>query len=122
MASLKRIIPAPIGDEMTENVKKVAKQVFEALDCKGLVRIDFMLDRHSDNFYITEINSIPGSLSYYLWSETGLPYDKLIDEMVRFALRAKEEKEQNNFAFSSDILSGVSLGGTKGTKGSKLKM
>ena len=81
-----------------------------------------MLDRHSDNFYITEINSIPGSLSYYLWSETGLPYDKLIDEMVRFALRAKEEKEQNNFAFSSDILSGVSLGGTKGAKGSKLKM
>lgn len=122
MASLKRIIPAPIGDEMTENVKKVAKQVFEALDCKGVVRIDFMLDRHSDNFYITEINSIPGSLSYYLWSETGLPYDKLIDEMVRFALRAKEEKEQNNFAFSSDILSGVSLGGTKGAKGSKLKM
>lgn len=119
MASLKRIIPAPVGDEMTEKIQSLSKQVFEALDCKGVVRIDYMLDRHSDNFYITEINSIPGSLAYYLWSESGLAYPELIDEMVRYAMKAKEEKDQNNLAFASDILSGVSLGGTKG---GKLKM
>lgn len=123
MASLKRVIPAPIGDELTQKIQKLSKQVFESLDCKGVVRIDYMLDRHSDHFYITEINSIPGSLAYYLWSETGVPYADLIDEMVKYALRAKEEKDQNNLAFSSDILSSVSLGGgTKGAKGGKLKM
>lgn len=116
MASLKRIIPAPIGDEMTKKIQALSKQVFEALDCKGVVRIDYMLDRHSDNFYITEINSIPGSLAYYLWSESGLAYPELIDEMVRYALKAKDEKDQNNLAFASDILSGVSLGGSKGSK------
>ena len=122
MASLKRIIPAPIGDEMTEKIQNLSKEVFNALDCKGVVRIDYMLDRNSDNFYITEINSIPGSLAYYLWSESGFTYSELIDEMVRFAMKAKDEKDQNNLAFASDILKGVSLGGTKGAKGSKMKM
>ena len=79
-----------------------------------------MLDRHSDDYYITEINTIPGSLAYYLWAESGLPYDRLIDEMVRCAMRAFEEKEHNSFAFASDILSGVNLGG--GKKGGKLKL
>ena len=86
------------------------------MDCKGVVRIDYMLDRHSDHYYITEINTIPGSLAYYLWAETGLPYSRLIDEMVDCALRAFAEKKRNSFAFSSDILSGVVLGGKKGGK------
>ncbi|MCI5771738.1 MAG: D-alanine--D-alanine ligase [Clostridiales bacterium] len=121
MASLKRIIPAPIGEELTDKIQALAKDIFRALDCKSVVRIDFMLDRHSDRYYITEINTIPGSLAYYLWSESGLPYDALIDEMVRCALRAKEDKDQNNLSFASDILSGAALGGKSGGKlGGKL--
>ena len=93
------------------------------MDCKGVVRIDYMLDRHSDNYYITEINTIPGSRAYYLWQETGLNSGKLIDEMVDCAMNAYREKERNTFAFSSDILSGVQLGGAKGGKtGGKLKL
>lgn len=120
MASLKRIVPAPIGDELTEKLQKLSLEIFDALDCKGVVRIDYMLDRHSDNYYITEINTIPGSLSYYLWAETGLNYADQIDEMVECALRAHQEKARNSFAFSSDILSGVVIGG--GKKGGKLKL
>lgn len=120
MASLKRIVPAPIGEELTHKLQALSLDVFDAMDCKAVVRIDYMLDRHSDDYYITEINTIPGSLAYYLWAESGLPYDRLIDEMVRCAMRAFEEKEHNSFAFASDILSGVNLGG--GKKGGKLKL
>ena len=119
MASLKRIVPAPIGEELTKTLQDLSIRIFDAMDCKGVVRIDYMLDRHSDNYYITEINTIPGSLAYYLWQETGMPYGRLIDEMVDCAMRAYREKERNSFAFTSDILSGVQLGGVKGTKGLK---
>lgn len=116
MASLKRIVPAPIGEELTKALQTLSLDIFDAMDCKGVVRIDFMLDRHSDHYYITEINTIPGSLAYYLWAETGLPYQLLIDEMVGCALRSFAEKKRNSFAFTSDILSGVVLGGKKGGK------
>ena len=120
MASLKRIVPAPIGEELTEKLQALSLEIFDAMDCKGVVRIDYMLDRHSDHYYITEINTIPGSLAYYLWAETGLNYAEQIDEMVECALRAHQEKERNSFAFSSDILSGAVIGG--GKKGGKLKL
>ncbi len=120
MASLKRIVPAPIGEELTKELQDLSLRVFDAVDCKGVVRIDYMLDRHSDNYYITEINTIPGSLAYYLWQESGLKYSQLIDEMVDCAMKAYQEKESSSFAFHSDILSGVQLGGVKGAKGSKL--
>ena len=120
MASLKRIVPAPIGEELTQKLQALSLEIFDAMDCKGVVRIDFMLDRHSDRYFITEINTIPGSLAYYLWAETGLPYDRLIDRLVECALKAHEEKEKNSFAFSSDILSGAVIGG--GKKGGKLKL
>lgn len=116
MASLKRIVPAPIGEELTKALQTLSLDIFDAMDCKGVVRIDFMLDRHSDHYYITEINTIPGSLAYYLWAETGLPYQQLIDEMVDCALHSFAEKKRNSFAFTSDILSGVVLGGKKGGK------
>ena len=111
MASLKRIVPAPIGEELTKTLQELS-----------VVRIDYMLDRHSDNYYITEINTIPGSLAYYLWQESGLKYSQLIDRMVDCAMKAYQEKERNSFAFHSDILSGVQLGGVKGAKGGKLKL
>ncbi len=118
MASLRRITNPDIEDTLKEQIKALSKDIFRAMDCKGVVRIDFMIDRLSDNFYITEINTIPGSLAYYLWQETDMPYAKLIEKMVGYALKAQEEKDSNSFAFHSDILKGVSLNGTKG----KLKM
>ena len=122
MASLKRIIPAPIGDELTSQLQALSVKIFKAMDCKGVVRIDYMLDRKTGAHYITEINTIPGSLSFYLWKETDLPYTDLIDRMVDAALRAKEDKDRTSFAYASDILKGIRLGGKTGGKmgGSKV--
>ena len=115
MASLKRVMPAPVGDEMIRRIEELSKQIFRALDCKGVVRIDYMLTK-ADELYITEINTIPGSMAFYLWQESGVPYARLIDRLVEYANRAFAEKNENDYAFTSDILNGVVLGGKKGGK------
>jgi len=115
MASLKRVMPAPVGDEMIRRIEELSKQIFRALDCKGVVRIDYMLTK-ADELYITEINTIPGSMAFYLWQESGIPYAQLIDKLVEYANKAYAEKNDNNYAFTSDILNGVVLGGKKGGK------
>ncbi|HRX08794.1 MAG TPA: hypothetical protein P5559_06505 [Candidatus Limiplasma sp.] len=116
MASLKRVLPAPIEPELTEKIQTLSKEIFKAMDCKGVVRIDFMYDAPSNGLYITEINTIPGSLAFYLWNEAGLKYPELIDKMVAYALKAHEEKNTSNYAFSSSILKEASLGLKNGGK------
>ena len=86
------------------------------MDCKGVVRIDYMFDTDESKLYITEINTIPGSMAFYLWEASGVPYRELIDRMVACAMQAHGEKNDSNFAFTSDILSNLSLGGKAGAK------
>jgi len=116
MASLKRVLPAPIEPELRERIQNLSVEIFRNMDCKGVVRIDYMYDAQTDGLYITEINTIPGSMAFYLWEPCGVPYAKLIDEMVTYALRAHAEKNDSNYAFSSNILSDCALGGKTGAK------
>ena len=121
MASLHRVLPAPIEDELRDEIQQLSKRIFRMMDCKGVVRIDYMYDRDSGKLFITEINTIPGSLAYYLWENAGISYEKLIDRMIDCAEKAHADKNRANYAYTSDILSGVSFGakGAKGSKGSK---
>ena len=122
MASLHRVLPAPIEDDLKEKIQQLSRKIFRMMDCKGVVRIDFMYDRDSENLYITEINTIPGSMAFYLWENAGVSYSRLIDRMIEYAEKAHRDKNNANYAYSSDILSGVTFGakGSKGSKGSKL--
>lgn len=119
MASLHRILPAPIPEELRDHLQRLSCDIFRMMDCKGVVRIDYMWDKATDGIFITEINTIPGSLAFYLWESAGVKYSALIDRMVAFALRAHEDKNLRNYAYTSDILKNVSLGGAKGAKGAK---
>ena len=121
MASLHRVLPAPIEDELRDKIQEMSKTIFRMLDCKGVVRIDYMFDRESGNLYITEINTIPGSLAFYLWENAGVSYSRMIDKMIECAEKAHEDKNRANYAYTSDILKGVSFGakGAKGCKGVK---
>lgn len=110
MANLKRQIPAPIDEHLTEQIQSLSCAIFRALDCKGVVRIDFMLDREQEKLYVNEINTIPGSMAFYLWDAMGIPYPQLIDRLVALADRAHEEKNRATFAFDSKILQSVQLG------------
>lgn len=118
MASQGRRIPAPIPQEMTRRIQDLTEQVFRALDCKGVVRVDFLIDTQTQEVYVCEINTIPGSLAFYLWEPMGLPYTKLIDEMVRHALAAHRQKQRSGFAYDSTILQqyGRGLHAAKGVK------
>lgn len=116
MASLKRVLPAPIEPELRDKIKQLSVDIFNDMDCKGVVRIDYMYDAKSDGLYITEINTIPGSMAFYLWEACAKPYSQLIDELVQYALEAQQDKDNSNYAYSSDILSNVSLGGKTGAK------
>ncbi|MBQ3484065.1 MAG: D-alanine--D-alanine ligase [Clostridia bacterium] len=119
MASLHRVLPAPIEDSLRDEIQALSCQIFRMLDCKGVVRIDYMFDRATEKVYITEINTIPGSLAFYLWENKGVKYSQMIDRLVKAAVRAHEDRNMRNYAYTSDILKGVSLGGAKGTKGAK---
>ena len=121
MLSLQRVLPAPIGKELKEEIQDMSKRIFRMLDCKGVVRIDYMFDTESEKLFITEINTIPGSLAFYLWENAGEPYRKLIDRLIGYAEKAHEDKNRANYAYTSDILKGAAIGckGAKGSKGAK---
>lgn len=118
MASLSRLIPAPISDELTRQVQDLTVKIFKTLDCKGVVRMDFLYDTKNEKLYANEINTIPGSFAFYLWEPLGVPYAELIDRLIGFAEKAHHEKERSNYAFESDILKKTGFG-AKGAKGSK---
>ena len=121
MASLKRVLPAPIEPELRDKIQKLSVDIFNNMDCKGIVRIDYMFDASSNELYITEINTIPGSMAFYLWEATSLPYAQMIDRLVEIAMEARQDKDDSNYAYSSSILTDVTLGGKTGAKnGAKL--
>jgi len=104
MQSLSRQIPAPITDELTKQIQAYAVQIFKLMDCKGVVRIDFMLEKATDTLYVNEINTIPGSFSFYLWEPMGLTYPQLIDKLIEYAFIAHSQLKQNQYAFNSEII------------------
>lgn len=101
MASLSRKIPAEITKSQEQEVYELAIKTFKALNCEGVVRVDFIIDNDTQKVYVNEINTIPGSLSYYLWEPKGLYYNKLLDKVIRYALIRKERK--NKITYSTDV-------------------
>lgn len=114
MADTKRLLPAPITEEMKKSVQEYAVGAFLALGCSGVSRVDFLVDKDTDEVYINEINTIPGSLSFYLWEASGMKYPELLDELIRLALKRERDEAKLNFSFDTNILSGASFGGSKG--------
>ncbi len=116
MASVARKIPAEISDERRKEVRDLAVRSFKALGCNGVSRIDFMIDEETDKLYFNEINTIPGSLSFYLWEPLGVPYKELLTRMVELALKRNRTEKNLTFTFDTNILNSASFGGNKGGK------
>ncbi|MBR0142338.1 MAG: D-alanine--D-alanine ligase [Ruminococcus sp.] len=116
MATLKRKIPADITKEQDEFIRKTAVDAFKYLGCNGVTRIDFMIDMATDKVYINEINTIPGSLAFYLWEPKGVKYPQLLERMIQLALKRHRQSQKINYTFDTNILS---MGGSFGAKGSK---
>lgn len=120
MATLKRKIPADITDEQRSFIRELAVKAFKCLGCSGVSRIDFMMNTETGQIWLNEINTIPGSLSFYLWEPIGVKYTKLLDRMIELALKREREQTNLTYSFESNVLAGVNLGGSKGSKGSKM--
>lgn len=116
MASTKRVIPADISSEKTKYIQELAVKAFGVLGCCGVARIDFMIDNDSGEIYLNEINTIPGSLSFYLWEPKGVKYKELLNRMIAMAFARERENRNITYAFDTNVLSGIHLGGTKGGK------
>ena len=119
MASLGRKIPADISEEKANEIKNLACDIFKAIGASGVVRIDFLIDTETDKVYANEINTIPGSLAFYLWEPAGLKYTDMIDKLVDLAFARQRNRENLTYTIDTNILSGVSFG-AKGAKGAKL--
>lgn len=115
-ASQKRI-PADLPEEMTKYIQHLAGETFRVLSCHGVSRVDVIVDRADNKVYVNEINTIPGSLSFYLWEATGLTFDKLMDELVSLALKRKRDAGLKTVSYSQNIF--AMGGGVKGAKGAK---
>lgn len=116
IVNTKRIIPARIDDDLTDKVRDIAKKAFKALGSSGVVRIDFLIDKENNKVYANEINSIPGSLSFYLWDKTDKEYQDLLDEVLTIGIRDYKDKVNKTRSFDTNILKSFSGNGVKGVK------
>ena len=117
MASLDRLIPAPLSDEQTAEIRDLAVRLFQLFECAGVARLDFLIDGATGVYYFNEINTIPGSFSFYLWEPTGVPFDELTHRMIEIARRLHRQKNSRIRTYDVNLLSEKSLSGLKGAKG-----
>jgi D-alanine-D-alanine ligase len=115
MKGAQRLIPAPISDALTAEVKEVAQRAFTAFGCAGVTRVDFLVDAH-ERVYVNELNTIPGSFSFYLWEPAGVPFADLMDELLDLALDDHREKLRTTTVFSTNLLAQRALGAKTGEK------
>ncbi|MDO4743441.1 MAG: D-alanine--D-alanine ligase, partial [bacterium] len=118
MASLSREIPANLSKNKTAEIQLLAEKTFRAIGASGVCRIDFLVDTENDDtVYVNEANTIPGSLSFYLWEASGMPYRKLIDELISLAFKRDRKTGNLMYTIKTNILSNANLSGAKGSKG-----
>ncbi len=104
MASTSRKVPADITEKQQKLIEETALKIFKVLNASGVVRIDFMIDKDTEEVYANEINSIPGSLAFYLWKEKGIEFDEECDIMIDEALKRYRKKEKKTYSFDTNIL------------------
>lgn len=110
-------IPADLPIEVSEEIRRIAGETFRVLSCHGVSRVDVMIDEADGKIYVNEINTIPGSLSFYLWEASGIKFSQLMDKLVQLALKRDRAIRQKTFTYDSNIF--ALSGGVKGAKGTK---
>ena len=113
MASTSRVIPAEIPESLKERIQKLALLTSEVLNVSGVVRIDFLYDEGADEVYVNEINTIPGSLAFYLWQAEGISFSELMDRLIQAAIARLREQERMISSYDTNLLSSFKKSGTK---------
>lgn len=117
MASADRVIPADIPDELSAGIQEMALKIFKVFRASGVARLDFLRNPETDEVYFNEINTIPGSFSFYLWDESGLNITGLMRELIDIARRQHRRKMGRVRSYETNLLSEKAVQGIKGLKG-----
>jgi len=104
MASSKRILPAPLSPSSSKSIQDLAITAFRAIGASGVARLDFLIDNSNEALFLNEINTMPGSLAFYLWEASGLPFDQLVKKVIDIALESYAAKSRTTFSFEANLL------------------
>ena len=113
-------LTARISKELYSEVQELSKKTFRALNLSGVCRIDFLINKKTNELFINEPNTIPGSLAFYLWEPIGKKYSELLDDMINIAIKSYKERTKKVYSFKTNILQ--NFNGLKGAKGVKGKL
>lgn len=123
MKSAERIIPAAVSETFTTKVQQLARDAFRAIDGHGTARIDFLVATdqgiiiEDSPVYLNEINTMPGSLAFYLWHESGLSQAQVVDKLVKLAQDAYADKRRSTYNYQTSLIELTASRGLEGTKG-----
>ncbi len=107
-------LPAKISTEQKKTIQELAVKTFQALGCNGVIRIDFIINQDDNKIYVNEVNTIPGSLSFHLWRETGMSYAEELNEIISLGLKRAREEKNLTFSFETNVL--ANFNGAKAQK------
>jgi D-alanine-D-alanine ligase len=117
MKGAERKIPAPLPDDLTTRIRQLAVEAFKAIDGRGTARIDFLVKDGQP--YVNEINTMPGSLAFYLWQAEGMTPAMVVDELIRLAVEAAADKRRTMYDYKTGLIDHASARGLKGLKAMK---
>jgi D-alanine-D-alanine ligase len=116
MKGAERRIPAPIPDDLAARIRETAIRAFRAVDGRGTARVDFLVREETGEIFLNEINTMPGSLAFYLWQEEGMSPAQVVDELIRLALEAHAEKRKTVYNYKTGLIEHAAARGLKGIK------
>ena len=116
MASANRVIPADISEELNQNIRALSKQIFRIFQATGVARIDYLVQKDTQKVYFNEINTIPGSFSYYLWEYSKLNFNDLLDQLIDIAITVHQQKNGRILHYETNLLNDKAATGLKGSK------
>lgn len=114
MGSLGRKIPAEINESLEKEVKELSIKACKSLNTNGIVRIDFLVDKKTNKVFINELNIIPGSLAFYLWTPLDKQYKELLNDIIEYGIKRSKNKARKLNSFDTNVLEGFN--GVKGVK------
>lgn len=114
MASADRRIPAPISEALTKQVQENALGAFRAIGAAGVARIDSFVNEGTGETWLMEINTMPGSFSFYLWEATGVSFRDLMENLISIALETHKQRSELMFTFDSGMLDKQAKGKARG--------
>ncbi len=119
MASADREIPADISDDLTHKIQSLSERIFKLFRASGIARLDFLVNGDTEELYFNEINTIPGSFSFYLWEESGMNMRELMLKLIDIATKQHQKKVGRIRSYDTNLLNEKAVKGIKGLKGAQ---